>query len=92
MTYLNELKSLFNAPIVTLLGVGLMMFLVIGGLSMLAPFTLSTVSSPKLWVTVSMAWQGFSPKKKSRRFIIKCLTMLPIGARARTCPPSRDWW
>lgn len=46
MTYLNELKSLFNAPIVTLLGVGLMMFLVIGGLSMLAHFyTLNGIKS-----------------------------------------------
>ncbi len=46
MAYLNELKSLFNAPIVTLLGVGLMMFLVIGGLSMLAHFyTLNGIKS-----------------------------------------------
>lgn len=46
MAYLNEFKSLFNAPIVTLLGVGLMMFLVIGGLSMLAHFyTLNGIKS-----------------------------------------------
>lgn len=46
MTYLNELKSLFNAPVVTLLGVGLIMFLVIGGLSMLAHFyTLNGIKS-----------------------------------------------
>nr|WP_330375423.1 type IV secretory system conjugative DNA transfer family protein [Inediibacterium massiliense] len=38
MTFFPDMDMLFNSPVITLLGVGLLMFFVIGGLSMIAHF------------------------------------------------------